>query len=469
MRIMRIAGSALCADRRGTNSFMPAQRVDSFPGSSLSRASREPHRDVAIFALFVLLALVVLGPYMSSSDEPFTGEGSTSRQLGYMSVFIMILWASRVGENPRRLLAVPLSLTVLLGWCWLSLAWALDPYIAIRRLGLTTLIIWTIFMVVRQLGFEETFRVIRWIMVLVLAANYLAVIGWPAVGIHQVTQIGDPGIVGDWRGILQQKNFAGAMCALTILTYVLDKRQQSFILRVGVILATAYFLYRTSSKTSMGLLVLSLCAGWAFTKYDVRYRTLLIFSLIVALIPVVLIVHAHWDQLVAPFNSEDALTGRVQIWPILLAYWHDNWLLGAGFGSFWNIGPFSPVYRYAGSESWVETITSGHNGYLDLVVQIGLPGLVLAVVTTIVLPLMKLLANASTVRSNGALLMAFLVFCAGHNMTESSLLDRDAIVQVFLMFTIALIHLETRPPPTQRPLRRAALRGQSVRHAPSHA
>jgi hypothetical protein len=54
-------------------------------------------------------------------------------------------------------------------------------------------------------------------------------------------------------------------------------------------------------------------------------------------------------------------------------------------------------------------------------------------------------------------------------MTESSLLDRDAIVQVFLMFTIALIHLETRPPPTQRPLRRAALRGQSVRHAPSHA
>jgi len=67
------------------------------------------------------------------------------------------------------------------------------------------------------------------------------------------------------------------------------------------------------------------------------------------------------------------------------------------------------------------------------------------------------------VKANG------LVFCAGHNMTESSLLDRDAIVQVFLMFTIALIHLETRPPPTQRPLRRAALRGQSVRHAPSHA
>jgi hypothetical protein len=38
-----------------------------------------------------------------------------------------------------------------------------------------------------------------------------------------------------------------------------------------------------------------------------------------------------------------------------------------------------------------------------------------------------------------------LLFCAGHNLTESSLFDRDQILQVFLTFTLAFIWRETNP------------------------
>jgi O-antigen ligase len=92
----------------------------------------------------------------------------------------------------------------------------------------------------------------------------------------------------------------------------------------------------------------------------------------------------------------------------------------------------------------VAQITSGHNGFLDLVVQIGLPGLLLALCAVIVAPMRVLLTDAGLDRSRRSLLTALVVFGVGHNLTESSLFDRDAAVHVFLMLAIALLAVETR-------------------------
>jgi O-antigen ligase len=149
-----------------------------------------------------------------------------------------------------------------------------------------------------------------------------------------------------------------------------------------------------------------------------------------------------WDETLGPFARRDGLTGRVQIWPSMVGYATDHPITGAGYGSFWNIGPSSPVYQYG--RNWVAELSNGHNGYLDLLVGIGLPGLILVVAATMIIPVFKLLANTSLARERGALLIALLVFCAGHNMTETSLFERDTIIQVFLMLAVALTTVVTR-------------------------
>jgi O-antigen ligase len=307
---------------------------------------------------------------------------------------------------------------------------------------LTTLIIWTAFIAVQQLGYQRTIGVTRMVLLAVLVANYCAVIAWPAFGIHQAAQIGDPELVGNWRGILMQKNFAGAVCAFTLIVYVFDVRAIRPALRWGVVAAAAYFLYMTSSKTSIRLTVLALGAGYLYSLYSPRYVLQVICGGMMLSIILVALGAIYWGDLLAPLEHQNALTGRGGIWSVLLAYAKDHWLLGAGYGSFWNIGFDGPIYRYA--NDWVTGVGNGHNGYLDLLVQIGAPGLTLAAGTMIAWPMLKLMAGA-TERARGAMLMAFMLFCAGHNMTESSLLDRDSIVQVFLVLTIALIGLETRP------------------------
>lgn len=392
-------------------------------------------------AMFALLVLMSLGPYASSDTMPSEGGGSIVRQLSYGIVFTVTVITARVIQYPRNLLAIPLGLLLTLGWCWLSMTWTIDPNTAVRRATLTTLVIWTAFISVQQLGYQRTVGTMRGVLLLVLIANYCAVVGWPAFGIHQTAQVGDPELVGNWRGILMQKNFAGAICAFTLIVYAFDARGIRPVLRWAVIAATAYFLYMTSSKTSIRLTVLVFGAGYLYSMYNPRYLLQMLCGTMMLSIALMAVGLSYWEDMLAPLGRQDALTGRGGIWSVLLAYAKDHWLLGAGYGSFWNIGLRGPIYQYA--NDWVTGVGNGHNGYLDLLVQIGVPGLALAVVTMIAWPILKLLTGA-TRRPRGAMLMAFMLFCAGHNMTESSLLDRDSIVQVFLVLTIALIGLETR-------------------------
>ncbi|EJN15074.1 lipid A core-O-antigen ligase-like enyme [Bradyrhizobium sp. YR681] len=271
-----------------------------------------------------------------------------------------------------------------------------------------------------------------------------------------------------------QKNFAGAVCALTIFAFVFDARTIKTWVRFAVVLGSLVFLYFTHAKTSYGLLLLGLAAGWLFQNYNPRFRILLVPALAIAGLIAVGLAIGFWSEIVAIFSRPDAFTGRVQIWSVLVAYWKDNWLLGSGYGSFWNIGGNrTPVFHYVKETDWVALVSIGHNGYLDLLAQTGLPGLVLAVIAVVVVPLRNLLSSLDISRSQGALLMSFLAFCVAHNLLETSLMDRDAIIQMYLMFTIALISVVTRrrsvdvsnatnmessspPAPLGRPMRRVS-------------
>ena len=100
-------------------------------------------------------------------------------------------------------------------------------------------------------------------------------------------------------------------------------------------------------------------------------------------------------------------------------------------------------------------MTEGHNGFLDLAATIGIPGLILVLALVVVWPLVRLLGSEAASGQRGAMLLAVMVFCIAHNGTESSLMDRDTILQVMLMLTIALIWSVTRAPLRRTPARPA--------------
>jgi O-antigen ligase len=403
-------------------------------GDRRRRAGPRPFLIPSVYILFVLLTLMVVAPIITSGGR-MTGDGNLFRQFSYIILFGATIWAVGAVQQRAKLMTVPLTLMLTIAWCWISLTWAIDPLIGARRLLLTTIIIWTIFMVIDDCGYDRTIKTIMIFLAGLLVANYIAIAVWPSA-IHGLTDSMDAGLVGDWRGLLPQKNFTGAICALTILVFAFGGQRMWMAVRLGVIVGAAYYLFRTQSKTSMGMLVTAAACGLIALRFNPKYRIALIPIFTIVSIVIMLSTMTWWDEMLGPFSRKDALTGRVQIWPHLIAFAKDHPFTGSGYGSFWNIGEDSPVYQY--TRNWVSELGNGHNGYLDLLVQIGVPGLILAVIASILAPAGRLLGANTTARAQVALPAAILVFCAGHNMTESSLLDRDTIIEVFLMITIAL-------------------------------
>jgi O-antigen ligase len=72
------------------------------------------------------------------------------------------------------------------------------------------------------------------------------------------------------------------------------------------------------------------------------------------------------------------LTGRTLIWDFVNYEIARKPLLGWGYQSFWNVGPDGPSIVEA--PGWLKHMPSGHNGYLDTIVDLGYVGLVLLVI-----------------------------------------------------------------------------------------
>ena len=394
------------------------------------------YASAAAFFSLVLLAPFMLIVEVSADQVQLTGEGSSARQVGYLIILAASIFAAlRFGEGWRALL-LPWPMLLALGWCWLSLAWAVNPDIGVRRLVLTTIAVWNTFIIVQTAGYERTMNVLRALFVVLLAINFITVLVDPAVGIHLAKPNGlGNALIGNWRGLMGHKNVAGAVCALTVILFMLDGKRINTVLRIAVIVAAGFFLFKAQSKTSAGMLPIALICAWIFQSYDEKIRKFAI-PLIMFFTALGWFLYSSYTSVVlANYLNPNFFTGRGQIWSAMLRYAGDNLTYGSGFGSFWNVGADSPIYEYG--QGWISGLATGHNGYLDLLVSVGLPGLLIIVFATIIWPIWRLLVSR-ILPERGAVAVAFLLFCMGHNITESGLLERDAIVGVIMMIAVAI-------------------------------
>lgn len=422
---------------------------------------------VIAVVIMVLVTTTRLTPLPgASAGADLDSGGSMLRQLVFPICAAMILLASKPFHKPGRLLRFPLSLTIVLVWCAISTLWSVSPPIAMRRLILTFLVIWSTFRAVDVLGYRHFLRILCYTFIGLLIANYIAIPLSPAA-IHGQAERTDPSVLGAWRGIIPHKNHAGPLCVMTIFLLAFGIGRFPLLVRLCLIAATAFFLVKTNSKTSMALCIVAMSGGYLMKFYTPRMRALITPIIaagagVVAVALDILLPH-YLDDL---DSSTDAFTGRIQIWRVLLAYIHDNPMLGAGFQSFWAAGDRSPVLQYS-NQTWIVTqVTEGHNGYLDIVSQLGLIGLGLTLLPFFIVPMAKLIYEGDIRDTDRSLIFALLFFSFGHNFTESSLLASDQFMEFMMIAALACLEDIRQPTRQQRRarfLKWVAQMGEDVR------
>ena len=216
-------------------------------------------RSVLIAAVFLSL-WVSFHPFVALDEPiPVTDVGNLVNQLGYSTLFVLLAAWNLLHQPQRLLLLVRPVLIATLCWFALSVATSWDPALSARRLAFALVIIGIAGMVLLVPKSPRHFAdVLAVVVLIVLVACYLGVLLVPQLSIHQASDVLEPELAGDWRGVFGHKNEASASMVLFVFIGIFIARVRSLGLGIIIVALALPFLYFTHSKTAIAALPLAL-------------------------------------------------------------------------------------------------------------------------------------------------------------------------------------------------------------------
>lgn len=333
------------------------------------------------------LTLVLIAPH----DFDFTGTGMQSAgdvttRAAWLSVLGIStgLLAWRSGRalmllryvNPYLLLALLLAAA--------SITWSIAPSFTILRV-VRFLTVIEACLCVALVGWEpQRFQsLLRSIMLFVCAASIAFAVFFPEGGIHHELA---PELHNAWKGVTMGKNILGSLSGVCIVVWLHGwvSRQVKPILGMLGVGAGVACLIGSRSQTSImaavfaAMFLLLLLRPPGTMKRSMPYIVTAFAAAILIYALAVLRLVPGLESILEPiqmFTGKDlTFSGRTRIWQLLSDHIRLNPWLGSGYGAYW-IGedhPESPSYGMIAILYFYPT--EGHNGYLDVINDLGAAG-----------------------------------------------------------------------------------------------
>lgn len=384
--------------------------------------------------IWALLALMVAPPDFSyesalhGMEFKLTTGGKTGPLIIMSALAIsgaILLWRWWLTLELAKWINKYLLLFLLLAT--LSLLWSIDPGATLRRLFRLYIIVMSCIAFVMVGWHTHRFQnVLRPAVTLICAGSILFGIMAPDYAIERGTS---SELVGAWKGLTMQKNSLGALSAIGLILWVhagLSRTaKMTHVWIGGAITGMCVILSRSStsllsSVMSVVFLLLMLRTRPALRPYmpyivGTFAAVILVYSLAVLdLIPGLSIILTP----ITTITGKDlSFSGRTMLWEIMVETIKRHPFLGVGLGAYWT-GPTPGTMSY---EYVIRTYiypTHAHNGYLDVINELGALG-GLCLLGFIVTFLRQSLQILRIDRSQAALYFVLLFQAFLANLSES--------------------------------------------------
>lgn len=419
------------------------------PAIASTRPSLDQRIAEAGFVILLLLVLVGLTPFndmtpgAQNARNATTAGGDGIRQIAFLGTFALVIFAAARKRGLMMLKAIPISIVILLGWCLLSALWGDEPDVIARRAILAMIFASSLLISVDTLGTERTVAIWRYVIGAIIVLDIVTSLTIRNA-VHLPSDV-EADLAGAWRGLHSHKNAAGSIAAAAaamFFYFALETRRRTDVLLCAL---SVFFLVMTRSKASLGLLPIALIAGGL---YRVAWRSRLdraIAACAAALffLTITVAIAWQWEAISRFLDDPQHFTGRSAIWQAELAYIKDHLFLGAGFGTFGNTGARSPIFDYVG-RGWISQIGEGHNGYLEMLVTIGLVGFLLSMIAVVAIPFLQFWSSKRTDANFNALLFTLFTFALLHNFMESDFINVTAAQWGQFLLLIAFLRVSSR-------------------------
>jgi len=350
--------------------------------------------DIARAAAFIgalLLAWISMHPFIDLSDMLLTevtmgNEAWTYAAFAGFAVLTVAL-TMRDGARGFATLLSP-SYLAIGGWIVVMVMMSIEPGTSARRF-LLAISVATVAASLMLLPRTQT-ELRNWLATAILTLLTVCYLGFllaPNLSIHLATDAQEPALAGAWRGVFGHKNMAAGMMAMLLFLGIYIMRAGSWLAGGVAVGLTLLFLIKAEGKSA-----LALCFGvLVLTSLSSMIRSFW-FRAVVLLTPLVLLnmigIGSVMSEILASISRalplDASFTGRTDIWTFGLEAARLKLWTGYGFSAFWGS---AAVRNLPQGMEWAATAAHSHNGYLDITLALGLPGLALLIAAFVIKPL----------------------------------------------------------------------------------
>jgi exopolysaccharide production protein ExoQ len=265
-----------------------------------------------------------------------------------------------------------LAAGALVALAFYSAKWSIAPDVTERRS--IALLFTTLFglLLAARYSWRSLIELYAAVSIVLALGSYFTALVFPEIGVHSTIH------PGAWRGLWYEKNQFGAMmawgalaCACAVLAA--PERRKLWLLGVGL---CAGLVVLCTGKTSLIGLTLALGGVTAITLIQrggaVAVATC--WGAFVVAMAAGLLLALSPDLVLEALGKDPTLTGRTGIWESLLRRVEERPWTGYGYAAFWT-PDLGPAWYVRNEVEW--EAPSAHNGWLEVLIQLGWPGLFL--------------------------------------------------------------------------------------------
>lgn len=398
----------------------------------------------AYFLVLLFFSGAIIGLFFTSLDN--LDQENPIARIAFFPVYgiVAILTLVRFPNFLRTVAFNPLIILCLL-WCSLSFLWSFDPTLTFRRS--VALFMTTVFglLLAARFNWKDLIQLYAYLFLALAIISILVVIIVPARGIMSEIHI------GAWRGLWVEKNYLGGqmsrgvivmMCAFALSPY-------RAWLWVPAGLLCFFLVLMSTSKTALIASLLSIGSFITlriFRRYPIL-RIPVLYAIVAVAVLFTSILQFAPDFFFDLIGKERTLTGRTDIWKLLITSIKQRPLLGYGYGVYW-ADPLGPSYYVRSILQW--GVPTAHNGWIETWLSVGVVGVglfALHIFISILLCLWRIFKGGVETYWAVLAILSFTVF----TVSESSILQQNDITWVIYVSTTAKLFSGDRPYWRRRP------------------
>lgn len=394
---------------------------------------------ILTFTCLMLYSGTPLDPFLTDGFTVKEGDRTIFRLLYTLTYIVSLSLIALRWKKVAYVFSKDKFIWALMGVCVLSSFWSSDPDTTVRRvIALLGTTIFGLYLASRY-TLKEQLKLCAYMLVISAVMCFLFAILLPQYGI-------DPNQNGSWRGIYPTKNVLGKTFVLggaIFFFLAMTSKENRWFSWLGYLISGLLILL-SRSTTSIGNLIIITAA---FLMYDrilhLKYKVMIPILTLLSIIGIAFyaLFISEADTILGSVGKDTTLTGRSELWPVVLQMIAKKPWLGYGYGAFW-------IEQNSESSIVVQAVQwdapNAHNGFLDLWLALGLLGILVFIIGFVINWLRAIYLIRYNGKSEILWLLVYLTFTLFSNLTETTLLGQNNLEWVLYVSAILSSKLSPR-------------------------